>query len=475
VRANFCPKNATLAAAISLASGVALADVVPQSKVRLELNDVISSRPDTPIQTTDDRIAFSGLIQSHPDPLYIALEEKYQALPPFTAASEDIPDQLIAEATLQDIVVENLSDATQALPRYMPRVRTTVRYDQVAGNSRTPGNSTYLTTVNPTFAYNHESRRWQVAATYDFHQNREYGDTNDSYREHNTNVNWSIRMKDRSQLELRTAYAITNDLDTKDPIEDFDSTLRSGSLQQTRRLFNVAYRRGTTRDRSRFNMFYANETTNVDDATRLSYETLRQTVGGSYAWQMRRQFSLVAEARYSDYQYDIDFRDNQHVQMLAGSDLMFGRRIRAKLRAGYESKQFEEAVADDTFGGPVWNASVQWAMRRKTMLNFETGREIYEDAGLNEVVDTSVINVRDWVKASWRENWTDRLMTETSLVHRDISLKGSDTDNGSGGQQLLLSAAYRFTDKFLFAFDSAFTRDSDVSRKTFTFRTDYSL
>jgi hypothetical protein len=114
-------------------------------------------------------------------------------------------------------------------------------------------------------------------------------------------------------------------------------------------------------------------------------------------------------------------------------------------------------------------------MRRTTLLNFETGREIYEDTAINELVDTSVFNIRDWVKASWRENWTDRLFTETSLVYRDISLKGNDTSDSITGHQLLLSAAYRFTDKVLFAFDSAFTDDDDVRRKTFTFRTDYSL
>ncbi len=132
-------------------------------------------------------------------------------------------------------------------------------------------------------------------------------------------------------------------------------------------------------------------------------------------------------------------------------------------------------MADDFFDKAVWNASVQWSMRRTTLLNFETGREIYEDNAINELVDTSVFNIRDWVKASWRENWTDRLLTETSLVYRDISLKGSDTSDSITGHQLLLSAAYRFTDKVLFAFDSAFTDDDDVRRKTFTFRTDYSL
>ena len=473
--AHFCPKRATLAAAISLASGGALAADGPQGNIRLALDDVISSRPDAPIQSIDDRIALAGLIQSHPHPLYIVLEEKYQALPPFTAASEDIPDQLIAEATLQDIVVDNLSDVTQALPRYMPRVSTTARYDNITGNATTPGSSTYLTTVNPTFAYNHESRSWQVAATYDYLQSRSYGDYDDSYREHNTDVNWTVRIKDRSQLELRTAYSVSQGIDNRDPIEDFDSNLRARSLRETRRLFNIAYSRGTVRERSRLNTFYANETNTVDDPVGTGYEMKAQTVGGSYTWQMRRQFALVAEARYSDYQYDFDFRDNRHVQMLAGSDLSFGRRIRASLRAGYEKKQFEEAVADDFFDEAVWNASVQWSMRRTTLLNFETGREIYEDTAINELVDTSVFNIRDWVKASWRENWTDRLLTETSLVYRDISLKGSDTSDSITGHQLLLSAAYRFTDKVLFAFDSAFTHDDDVRRKTFTFRTDYSL
>ena len=92
--------QATLATAISLAIGHACADAVPRGKIRLALNSEISSRPEIPpVEKFDGRISVSGLIQSHPNPLYLVLEKRYKALPPFTMAEEDIPGELIAVMT----------------------------------------------------------------------------------------------------------------------------------------------------------------------------------------------------------------------------------------------------------------------------------------------------------------------------------------------------------------------------------------
>ena len=76
-----------LATGISLALATAQASVSPAGKVRLTLNDEISSRTDTTADSFAGRVEVNGLIQSHPDPVLTELEERYRALPPLDYAS----------------------------------------------------------------------------------------------------------------------------------------------------------------------------------------------------------------------------------------------------------------------------------------------------------------------------------------------------------------------------------------------------
>ena len=81
-----CLLRSALAIAVSVGIADAYANTVPGGKIRLTLNDEISSRVDTPVPEFEGRLVFNGLIQSHPHQLYVQLEEKYQALLPFTEA-----------------------------------------------------------------------------------------------------------------------------------------------------------------------------------------------------------------------------------------------------------------------------------------------------------------------------------------------------------------------------------------------------
>lgn len=472
----FFAKKATLAAAISLATGVSCAEAAPRGKIRLELNDVISSRPEvTRIDAGDKRIAFNGLIQSHPDPLYLALEKRYQALPPFTAAFEEIPDQLIAEASFSERLSEGLRDVRDEIPAYMPRISSSIKYDDSTGAEPGEQRSTTLAMINPTFEHAWEQRKWQLAATYDLEHNQSYGDLTDSFTNHSAKLDWALKINRQSELRVSSTLASTHDQELKDPILDFDSATQSDDLQQDRYLLNLSYRRGTERDRTRYNVFYTTEWLDVEDNNSSDYSIDRHVLGGSYTWQAKKQLALVAEGRVEDADSTLSFRANNHYQALAGPDVVFGRRIRARLRMGYESKRFDDALSGNSFGEPIWRGGLEWALRRSTSVSLETGREIYELASIDEKVDTSAFNVRDWVKTTWNEQWSSRLKTSASYTYRENSVFGAAPGNEEAAQQLILSAVFRFTDKLRFAIDSAFTRESDSRRRTFTLRTDYSL
>lgn len=479
-----------LATALSVAVSGAYAETTPRAKFRLALDGEISSRPQEKASGEfDGRLAVTGLIQSHPDPLFVELEKRYQALPPFTQASEEIPEQYIVEATMPQRMLAGVQSFAGNVTEYMPRVSSYVRHDDIdetTGRMDDDGNpidydySNVLAIVNPTFEYRKEQRKWMLRARYDYERGRYFEDRDSTINDHTFDVKWTRRLEKGQEIEVTGLYEDTHDRNTRDPIEDFDSLRESRDLDYERALVNVMYRHGTLRDRSRYNVYAYKELSDLNgsDLFLSGYKLDRLGVGGRYDWQLRRQMSVVGELRYNDFDYDLTYRDNQHVRALVGTDMILGRRIRANVRLGYEEKKFDKALLNDSISEPVWEGMFEWAMRRSTYIKLETARSIFELATTNSPIDTGKFNIQEWVKTSWKERWTDRLSTETSFTIRDTELIGRN--NNQDAKQFMVSASYQFTNRWRFAFDGAYTREednlgADLNRRTFTLRTDYSL
>jgi hypothetical protein len=188
--------------------------------------------------------------------------------------------------------------------------------------------------------------------------------------------------------------------------------------------------------------------------------------------------ALVAEGRYIQSDFPLTIRDNTHFRSVIGADMSIGRRIRTSFRVGYAEKTFDISVGKKGFGEPVWNGKLEWDLRRNTSVQMETGRKIYELETANQPNDASKFNINSWISAAWAEQWTDKLSTNTSYTYRDTSFEGREGNEGA--QQWIVSAVYQAHRNLKFAIDAAYTMikddlDEDISRRTFTFRTDYSL
>ncbi len=474
----------------AMAAAVSLGISNPsQADIRLILNEEISSKTESVAGSSfDGRLPVDALIQSHPNPLFVELEDRYQALPPFMEASEAIPEQYIAEATTSERLIAGAGTLVNNLSEFMPRLRTSARHDDIKEESINPDDggpqkrdfTTMLAIVNPTFEYRTERRKWYLRARYDYERGRYFVDREDTFNDHTVNVNWTTRLERGKEVEVQGLYEDTHDRVTRDPIVDFDSSLESQDLNYNRAMVKALYRQGTLRDRSRYNVYLYSERSQLEgnDLFLSGYELDRTGLGGRYDWQLRRQMSLVAEVRYNRFDYDLSLRDNDHVRALVGTDMILGRRMRADLRVGYEEKEFDQALGQSSMNEPVWEGTFEWALRRKTHVKVETGRNIFELAPTDSPIDAGKFNIQEWVSASWREKWSDRLSTDTSYTIRETELVGRN--NEQDAEQFIVSASYQLSNRLKFAVDGAYTieqdkRGNDLSRRTLTLRTDYSL
>jgi hypothetical protein len=477
----------SLALAVSLALNPVKADS-QRSQFRLALNEEISSRRDKSGTEFAGRVEVEGLIQSHPDPLYVQLEDRYQALPPFAQAAEDFPEKFIAQPSTREKLVNGVRALANNAPKFLPSISSSIRYDDIKRDDvldTDPGkpdqvNSTAIALISPHFRYEHESRKWLLSANYDYNKGRYFIDRDSKIDDHTVQVNWTKRLNKGNEFAVRGLIEDSHERSTQDPIKDFDSATESEDLNYRRQLLNLRYKNGTPQDRTRYQVTAFGETSQLKgrDLFDSGYELERFGVSGKYAWKARKQLSLIAEAKVQILDYDQPFRDNDHLRALVGVDMVFNRRIRAILRAGYDGKRFKESQTDNTLHQPMWNGVLEWALRRKTTVRFETGREIFEAAANTKPVDTNQFNVRDWIKTAWHESWSNQFSTEASYTFSNTEAKNSDASDVA--QQLLLKAVYQFSAKLKVALEGAYTEKSgdfspDLNRRTVTFTGDYSL
>jgi hypothetical protein len=421
---------------------------------------------------------------------------------PQVAAPEETPIEYV-DTTLQvvgqassarsskpDRVLAGIASVTGNLSKFVPTISTSIRYDDIReeDNRLAPGlnpsetdYSTVLAVVNPTFIYKTGRRKWTATARYDLERAQYFLDDDFTTTDHLFNVDWNRRLNRGQQLRVAMLYQNTHDRrTTEDTIVDFDSALDQNLEDYHRTRVSLTYQNGTDRNRTRYEayLFRDNSTTDYQNLQARSYDLDQTGVGGLYAWQVRRQIALVAEGRYIQSDFPMNIRDNTHLRAIIGADMFIGRRIRTSFRVGYAEKTFDTSIAGNRFGEPVWNGTFEWDLRRNTSVRMETGRKIYELATVDQPNDASKFNIHNWISAAWAEQWTDKLSTNTSYTYRDTSYEGRDGNEGA--HQLLVSAIYQARRNLRFAIDSAYTLidddlGEDISRRTFTFRTDYSL
>lgn len=473
-----CTRKRLARHALALAVGTALAgpafaDAV--SGFRLVMDDAISSRDGQVASGSDGskgkRMPVEGLVQSHPDPVFVALQERYRALPPFTQAEEEAAEVHVGKASAMAQLVEGMWELADGASGLVADIKTSVRYDDRHDET---GHTTTLATVNPGFQYQLQARKWKVQADYDYVRGQYFMDRNDPTNDHTVDLSWTYRPVRGRELSLSTLYARTHDRSNNDPIKDFDSALDPPDADHNRHQVELRYKHGTLRDRTRLEAYALAEKVSFDADGVYDYDLNRNGFGGSYTWQMHRQLALVGEMRYLDFDYDEANRNYSHSRYLTGTDIILGRRLRAKMRIGYDSVDSQQG--EDT-SEPVWSGMVEWALRRNSFLRLESGRELFDygslyasDPGGGDIIE------QDWVRTSWKERWTRRLSTEASFTHRQIDGEARDED----ANQLLVSANYQFTERLRFAVDAAYTQmdrtfEDNFSRRTLTFRADYSL
>lgn len=163
-------------------------------------------------------------------------------------------------------------------------------------------------------------------------------------------------------------------------------------------------------------------------------------LGGGVIYRLSAKTRVVLDLEHQDFDYDLDATpsfDGESQRALVGLRWLATAKTSGEALVGYYARNFDDAGREDV-SGIGWQARVNWQPRPRSGFAFTTGRFVRETYLLGEnFID------EQFVQLDWRQDWTERLYSETELGYVRHRFEGTARDDDSAALKAALS--YRLT------------------------------
>ncbi|MEB0039875.1 MULTISPECIES: outer membrane beta-barrel protein [unclassified Pseudomonas] len=338
---------------------------------------------------------------------------------------------------------------------FTPTLKIGERYDD---NFRTLPNqveSSWITSVRPTFVLETQTRTSGYQLEYDV-DSLTYQDHADAdHVDQHVMAKSIVEFDSRNRLNWELGYRrAENTVQTAQPRENDKYTLKNADL---------GYSFGVLSGMNQIDLLaeyqqlrYRNSDGINDDKehnTTLLVATWFHRLGGSTR--------ALVEVRHSDFDYLLhdSTRNSTGDAALVGVTRDVSAKVSGSVRVGYERKDFE-GVAND-YSSPTWEVGVDWKPRTYSTFSLNASKKYEEgDDGSYTVHDTST-------RLGWRHTWSPWIASEIDYRYADLQYLGIGRDDklNTYGASLIYSAT-RWADITLGY--QRWENDSNFSDQTYT-------
>jgi len=292
-----------------------------------------------------------------------------------------------------------------------PTLQVSERYDDNFRAVEENEESSWITSITPTFVLAAEGRKSAYQLSYSAASDIFHSSQKDNNTDHHLLGDAVFEFDARNRLKLNAGY---------NRIEE----TAAQSTQTRRSMENDRY---TTANAGGVYSFGA-QTARTQLDLGASYQELRyQNSGGLNADKERDTTALsstvyyrvapktraLVELRHTDYDYVSNDRLNSYnIAMLTGLTWDATAKTTGTVKFGAEKKRFDTAALDDN-SGSMWEVGVKWMPRSYSTFNLQTRRALDEgDDGASAIQTQSTT-------LSWKHQWLDRLNSDVSYTYTD--------------------------------------------------------
>lgn len=290
---------------------------------------------------------------------------------------------------------------------FTPTLEVSERHDDNFRAVEDNEESSWITSVTPTFVLGAEGRKSAYQLSYSAVSDTFHSSHKDNNTDHHVNADAGYEFDSRNRLKLNAGFHKIEDTASEDQNVENDkyTTSNVGGV--------YSFGAQTARNQIDFGANYQELRYQNSDHLNADKERDTTALNTILYHAVAPKTRALVEARHTDYDYVSNTRLNSNnVALLAGLTWDATAKTTGTVKFGGEKKRFDDSSIDDESGG-MWEVGVKWSPRTYSTFGLNTRRALDEgDNGASSIESQSTT-------LSWDHEWMDRLSSTVSYTYSD--------------------------------------------------------
>jgi hypothetical protein len=309
---------------------------------------------------------------------------------------------------------------------FTPTLKLSDRYDD---NFRTLPSSTemssWITSVNPKFALEAQTRNSGWRVEYEANQQTYWSERDADHTDHRLALDSVFQLNSRNRLKWNLGYQKLE--------STIDSTVRTENDKYTIADAGIGYIYGLDNALNQIDVAADYQQLRFQNADGINDEQERNTtaVRGTFYHALTQKTRALVEVRRSHFDYltSGNPRNNDDTVALVGAKWDATANTSGNFRIGQEWKDFETGPNDDQ--SITWELGASWKPRSYSTFTLRS-RKAFDEGDISAYTIHLTSTVLDW-----DHEWTSRIKTNLNARHENRDYQGGqereDKLNGFGG------------------------------------------
>lgn len=304
---------------------------------------------------------------------------------------------------------------------FTPTLQVSERYEDNFRAVNENEESSWVTSVTPTFLLSAEGRKSAYQLQYSVVNDVFHSSHDDDNADHHLTGDAAYEFNSRNRLKLNAGYHRVEETAAQ------STQTRRAQENDKYTTANVGgvYSFGAQTARTQLDLGANYQELRYQNSNGLNADKERDTtaLSGTVYYRIAPKTRALVEARHTDYDYVTNDRLNSYnVALLTGLTWDATAKTTGTVKFGAERKKFDTSTIDDN-SGSMWEVGVKWMPRTYSTFNLQTRRALDEgDDGASAIQSQSTT-------LSWKHEWLDRLSSDVSFSYTDNEYQDYERDD----------------------------------------------
>lgn len=292
---------------------------------------------------------------------------------------------------------------------FTPTLQVSERYDDNFREVERNEESSWITTIAPTFSLGAEGRKSAYKLSYTAVSDTFHSSHKDNNTDHHLTADAGFEFDARNRLKLNAGYHDIEETASVDQNVEND-------MYNTKNVGGV-YTFGAQSARAQIDFGANYEELRYTNSNGLNADKERDTTAlrSTFYYRIAPKTKALLEGRYTDYDYTNTVgrrKNSDNTGLLAGLTWEATAKTTGTAKFGREKKDFDDSRISEKSTG-MWEVGATWEPRTYSRFNLNTRR------GFDEGEDNASTIKTQSTTLSWEHDWAERLTSNVSYTRSD--------------------------------------------------------